>query len=175
MTIWICYDFASALAGADPMWFLPSAPNVGSRKPRIRQWHPSRWPCCTLYPQKVVTNFFDKRRSLDRYSSLADKAKERVLWFRCSKYKGRKCASKLLLCMYFHTFECLLESIPTPNPLISFLSASISVNWFLIRLIFKKIDFTADPDLKLELRRVRKACLSLIGLQCALIAYNGMI
>jgi hypothetical protein len=33
---------------------------------------PSRWPRGTLYPQKLATTTSEKRRSLGRYSSLAD-------------------------------------------------------------------------------------------------------
>jgi hypothetical protein len=37
---------------------------------------PSRCPRDTLYPQKVITNFADMRRSLGRYSLLADYGQE---------------------------------------------------------------------------------------------------
>jgi hypothetical protein len=33
---------------------------------------PSRWTRGTIYPQKIGSNFADRRRSLGRYSSLAD-------------------------------------------------------------------------------------------------------
>jgi hypothetical protein len=58
---------------------------TGSTQPREDNWgatwmkteiigrgDPLCWPRDTLYPQKVGINFADKRRSLGRYSSLAD-------------------------------------------------------------------------------------------------------
>jgi hypothetical protein len=44
-----------------------------SRKTEINgRGNPLRWPRDILYPQKIWSNFADKRLSLGRYSSLAD-------------------------------------------------------------------------------------------------------
>jgi hypothetical protein len=47
----------------------------------------SRWPRGILYPQNVGINFVDKRRSLGRYSSLADWGYE-VLFFIYESKRG---------------------------------------------------------------------------------------
>jgi hypothetical protein len=58
----------------------------------------SRWPRSTLYPQNVSDHFADKRRSLGRYSSLAD-SDHPILFATCTGTFSK-------LCKHMYTMAC---------------------------------------------------------------------